>query len=83
MRTDEQIPVCLNSKRNELRNVDLNTGFFRSLTQSETFEVDVNGWNKYVGTFQRLENHYVMNFIRKKLNISLNLDLQKKALLKQ
>lgn len=54
VRNDDQIPVCLNSKRNQSRNIESNAGFFRSLTISETFEVDVSGWKKYVNTFQRI-----------------------------
>ena len=74
-RTDEQIPICLNSKRNQMRIIDFSSGFFRSLTPSYTFQVDAIAWKKYVATFQKLEEHYILNFIRKKLNISLNLDL--------
>ena len=76
-RNDGQIPICLNSKRNELRVIDISSGsgLFRALSSSETFEIDALAWKKYISTFKKMEEHYILNFIRKKLNISCNIDL--------
>jgi hypothetical protein len=73
-RTDEQIPICLNSKRSEGRNLEAGGGNFRSLTDVEMLEVNSSAWKRYVADFKRLQEEYLMNFIRKKLNISLNFD---------
>jgi hypothetical protein len=73
-RTDEQIPICLNSKRSEGRNADAGGCHFRSLTDVEMLEVNCSSWKRYVSDFKRLQEEYLMNFIRKKLNLSLNFD---------
>lgn len=70
-RTDEQIPICLNSKRSEGRNMEIG-GNYRSLTDVEMLEVNCVMWKRYVKDFKRLQEEYLMNFIRKKMNLSLN-----------
>ena len=71
-RTDQQIPICLNSKRSEMRLSQGNSGFFRAITFTQTFEVDVPFWKKYVTQFKQMEDDYLLGFIRKKIGINLS-----------
>ena len=48
-------------------------GNFRALTDVRMLEVSSSSWRRYVDDFKKLQEEYLMNFIRKKLNISLNL----------
>jgi hypothetical protein len=38
------------------------------------FEVSSASWRRYVNDFKHLQEEYLMNFIRKKLDINLNFD---------
>jgi hypothetical protein len=77
-RTSDQIPICLNSKRSEGRNGDESVALsFRTLTETDILEVPITIWKNYVKDFKRLQEEYLMNFIRKRLNLSLNFDAKR------